>query len=121
MSYCKSKDREKARFNAVREVLREGRSQAEVARRFGVYPSTISRWVKRFIRLQESHEASWRCDKASLCFCADLCVHITNQLDAFAFGEGFYVAEFALDLAGGGFGGADFIGGFLELRHDGAQ
>ena len=60
MSYCKSKDREKARFNAVREVLREGRSQAEVARRFGVYPSTISRWVKRFIRLQESHEASWR-------------------------------------------------------------
>lgn len=63
MPYCKAKDREKARFNAVREVLREGRSQAEVARRFGVYRSTISRWVKKFRDLEEAHEISWHCDR----------------------------------------------------------
>lgn len=63
MSYCKTKEREKARFNAVKEVLREGRTQAEVARRFGVYPSTIKRWVDRFLELQKAKEISWYSQK----------------------------------------------------------
>lgn len=59
MSYCKTKEREKARFNAVHEVLREGRKPAEVARRFGVYRSTIKRWVDTFQRLHEAQEITW--------------------------------------------------------------
>jgi putative transposase len=59
MSYCKTKEREKARYNAVKEVLREGRKPAEVARRFGVCRSTIKRWVERFLALQETQEISW--------------------------------------------------------------
>lgn len=59
MSYCKTKEREKARFAAVHEVLREGRKPAEVARRFGVYRSTIKRWVERFLELQEAQEITW--------------------------------------------------------------
>jgi len=31
MSYCKTGEREKARFNAIHEVLKDGRSPAEVA------------------------------------------------------------------------------------------
>jgi len=59
MAYCKTKEREKARFNAVKEVLRDGRRLAEVARRFGVARSTISRWVQRFLELQKAQEISW--------------------------------------------------------------
>lgn len=56
MPYCKSIEREKARYNAVKEVLRDGRKPAEVARRFGVCRSTIKRWVERFLELQEARE-----------------------------------------------------------------
>ena len=59
MPYCKTKEREKARYNAVHEVLREGRKPAEVARRFGVARSTIKRWVERFITLESQYEISW--------------------------------------------------------------
>lgn len=59
MSYCNTKEREKARYNAVHEVLREGRKPAEVARRFGVYRSTIKRWVDTFLELQENREITW--------------------------------------------------------------
>lgn len=60
MPYCKTKEREKARYNAVHEVLREGRKPAEVARRFGVARSTIKRWVERFITLESQYEISWK-------------------------------------------------------------
>lgn len=56
MSYCKTKEREKARFNAVQEVLKEGRRPAEVARRFGVARSTIKRWLERYLSLREAQE-----------------------------------------------------------------
>lgn len=59
MPYCKSKEREKARFDAVKEVLRDGRKPAEVARRFGVYRSTIKRWTDSFLELQEAQEITW--------------------------------------------------------------
>lgn len=59
MPYCKIKEREKARYNAVYEVLREGRKPAEVARRFGVCRSTIKRWVERFIVLEQEQEINW--------------------------------------------------------------
>lgn len=59
MSYCKTKEREKARYDAVHEVLIEHRRPAEVARRFGVYRSTIKRWVDRFLELQEAKEITW--------------------------------------------------------------
>lgn len=59
MPYCKTKEREKARYNAVFEVLREGRRPAEVARRFGVYRSTIKRWVDAFLELQKAQEITW--------------------------------------------------------------
>ena len=60
MSYCKTTEREKARFDAVREVLREHRRPAEVARRFGVYRSTIKRWVDSFLELQKAQEITWQ-------------------------------------------------------------
>lgn len=60
MPYCKTKEREKARYNAVYEVLQEGRKPAEVARRFGVYRSTIKRWVERFMVLEQNREISWK-------------------------------------------------------------
>lgn len=60
MPYCKTKEREKARYNAVHEVLREGRKPAEVARRFGVCRSTIKRWVERFTALEQNQEISWK-------------------------------------------------------------
>lgn len=60
MPYCKTSEREKARYNAVKEVLKDGRSYAEVARRFGVCRSTITRWVERFLELQKAHEITWR-------------------------------------------------------------
>lgn len=59
MSYCNTEEREKARYNAVHEVLREGRKPAEVARRFGVYRSTIKRWVDTFLELQKEQEITW--------------------------------------------------------------
>lgn len=60
MSYCKTKEREKARFNAVQEVLQEHRKPAEVARRFGVARSTIKRWIERFLSLREAQEINAR-------------------------------------------------------------
>lgn len=59
MAYCKTKEREKARYSAVREVLMEHRRPAEVARRFGVARSTIKRWVERFLELQKAQEINW--------------------------------------------------------------
>lgn len=59
MPYCNTKEREKARYNAVYEVLKGGRKPSEVARRFGVYRSTIKRWVDKFIELEKEHEISW--------------------------------------------------------------
>lgn len=59
MPYCKTNEREKARFNAVKEVLRDGRRPAEVARRFGVYRSTVKRWVDSFLELQKAQEITW--------------------------------------------------------------
>ncbi len=56
MPYCKTKEREKARFNAVQEVLRDGRRPAEVARRFGVCRSTIKRWIDTFLYLRSTQE-----------------------------------------------------------------
>lgn len=59
MPYCKTKEREKARYNAAHEVLIEHRKPAEVARRFGVYRSTIKRWVDSFLELQKAQEITW--------------------------------------------------------------
>lgn len=56
MTYCKTKEREKARFDAVYEVIKEGRKPAEVARRFGVYRSTIKRWVDTYLELRDAQE-----------------------------------------------------------------
>ena len=59
MSYCKTREREKARFDAVHEVLREHRKPAEVARRFGVCRSTIKRWTESFLELQKAQKITW--------------------------------------------------------------
>lgn len=39
-------EQERARRRAVAAALDEGRSQAEVARLFGVHPNTVSKWVR---------------------------------------------------------------------------
>ena len=48
MSYCKGKSIEKQRGNAVKEVILEKRSIAQVARRYGRARSTIYRWLKKW-------------------------------------------------------------------------
>ena len=56
MSYCNTKSQEKARYNAVMEVEKEGRSIAQVARRFGCKRSTIYRWRSRYYQLRKEYE-----------------------------------------------------------------
>ena len=48
MAYYTGKDIEKSRGNAMKEVILEKRSVAQVARRFGKSRSTIYRWKKRW-------------------------------------------------------------------------
>lgn len=52
MAYYTGKDREKSRGDAVKEVILEGRSIAQVARRFGRARSTIYRWLDKWQRQQ---------------------------------------------------------------------
>ena len=47
MAYCNNKAQEKARYLAVTEV-RNGRSVAQVARRFGCFRSTVYRWIRKY-------------------------------------------------------------------------
>ena len=51
MVYYNSKYVEKARFNAVKEVL-AGKSVAETARRYGCYRSTVYYWLKRYKEIE---------------------------------------------------------------------
>jgi transposase len=37
------------KFNVVLELLKEEKSEAEVARAFDVHPATVSRWRKQFL------------------------------------------------------------------------
>ena len=48
MAYYKGKDIEKSRGNAMKELILEKRSVAQVARRFGKNRSTIYRWKKKW-------------------------------------------------------------------------
>lgn len=56
MSYCNTKDREKSRMNAVKEVISNRRSVSQVARRYGCCRSTIYRWLRRYNQLLAEHE-----------------------------------------------------------------
>ena len=47
MAYYRGKDIEKSRGNAIKELIIEKRSVAQVARRFGKNRSTIYRWLKK--------------------------------------------------------------------------
>lgn len=58
MSYCNTKDKEKSRMNAIKEVILDGRSISQVARRYGCYRSTVYRWLNRYYALKEKHEIS---------------------------------------------------------------
>ena len=49
MAYYAGKDVEKARGNAMRELILERRSIAQVARRYGKHQTTIWRWKKNLI------------------------------------------------------------------------
>ena len=48
MSYIKGKSIEKQRGNAIKEVILEHRTIAQVARRYGRSRSTVYRWLKRW-------------------------------------------------------------------------
>ena len=48
MAYYRGKDIEKSRGNAIKELIIEKRSVAQVARRFGKNRSTIYRWKKKW-------------------------------------------------------------------------
>ena len=48
MAYYAGKDVEKARGNAMRELILERRSIAQVARRYGKHRTTIWRWKKKW-------------------------------------------------------------------------
>ena len=52
MAYYKGKDIEKSRGNAMKELILEKRSVAQVARRFGKNRSTIYRWKKKWEKQQ---------------------------------------------------------------------
>lgn len=52
MAYYRGKDIEKSRGNAMKEVILEKRSIAEVARRYGKNRSTIYRWKKKWVDQQ---------------------------------------------------------------------
>lgn len=57
MAYCSNKAQEKARYLAVTEV-RNGRSAAQAARRFGCFRSTVYRWIRKYEILLDSKEIS---------------------------------------------------------------
>ena len=48
MAYCIAKSIEIQRSKALKEIFLEGRSIAQVARRFGRNRSTLYRWIKRW-------------------------------------------------------------------------
>lgn len=48
MAYYAGKDIEKARGNAMRELILERRSIAQVARRYGKHRTTIWRWKRKW-------------------------------------------------------------------------
>ena len=48
MAYCIAKSIEIQRSKALKEIFLEGRSVAQVARRFGRNRSTLYRWIKRW-------------------------------------------------------------------------
>ena len=48
MSYCKGKSIEKQRGEAIKEVILDQRTVAQVARRYGRARSTIYRWLKKW-------------------------------------------------------------------------
>ena len=48
MAYYSGKDIEKSRGNAIKELILEKRSIAQVARRYGKNRSTIYRWKKKW-------------------------------------------------------------------------
>lgn len=48
MAYCIAKSIEIQRGKALKEIFLEGRSVAQVARRFGRNRSTLYRWIKRW-------------------------------------------------------------------------
>ena len=54
MSYCKGKSIEKQRGEAIKEVILDQRTVAQVARRYGRARSTIYRWLKKW-QIQNSH------------------------------------------------------------------
>ena len=47
MSYCSNPHAPKARRAAVNEVVRDGSSVVDVARRYGVHRTTVHRWIKK--------------------------------------------------------------------------
>ena len=47
------------RERAVAAVLREGRSRHELAARFGVAPSTVINWMRRFQETGRQRQARW--------------------------------------------------------------
>lgn len=54
MSYCKGKSIERQRGEAIKEIILEKRSIAQVARRYGRARSTIYRWLDKW-RIQNPH------------------------------------------------------------------
>ena len=48
MAYCIAKSIEIQRSKALKEIFLEGRSVAQVARRFGRNRSILYRWIKRW-------------------------------------------------------------------------
>ena len=54
MSYCKGKSIEKQRGEAIKEIILEKRTVAQVARRYGRARSTIYRWLDKW-RIQNPH------------------------------------------------------------------
>ena len=48
MAYCIAKSIEIQHSKALKEIFLEGRSVAQVARRFGRNRSTLYRWIKRW-------------------------------------------------------------------------
>ena len=51
MAYCIAKSIEIQRSKALKEIFLEGRSVAQVARRFGRNRSTLYRWIKRWRKI----------------------------------------------------------------------
>jgi len=54
MAYSINPNLPKARGEAVKQVIKEGRPPSVVARRFGINPSTLWRWIEKW-RVQNQH------------------------------------------------------------------